>query len=351
MLVFILILAMIIISGLTAKGKNEFFTDYCSPKNTATVNAVFSVLIFLSHSASYLDFSNTAMNSSYFVIRNFLSQTVVVTYLFYSGYGIMESIKKKKHDYVKSMPVNRFFKLWYHFSIIIVMFVFVALISNKNYSWDRYLLAFTGFESIGNSNWYMFITFALYIIVFVAFMIFKNSNILAVSSVFILTFAFVLIEMNLLDLSVIFYDTIFCFPLGMLFSLIKPYVDKVVMKNDIIWLIFVSGVFTVCMVGAQNRSEHILYRMLFMCTAPILITLLTMKLQCRSSILDWFGNHIFSFFMLQRIPMLLLQFMNFDNEPYLFIGLSFFGTVFLATIFDEFTDRLDKIIFKKKTKA
>lgn len=351
MLIFILILAMIIISGLNAKGKNEFYADYCSPKNTATVNAVFSVLIFLSHSAGYLDFSNAAMNSSYFVIRNFLSQTVVVTYLFYSGFGIMESIKKKGNNYVKRMPVDRFFKLWYHFAIIIVMFIIVALISNKNYTLDRYLLAFTGFESIGNSNWYMFVTFALYIIVFVAFMIFRKSNILAVASVFILTFAFVLVEMKALDLSVIFYDTIFCFPLGMLFSLVKPFVDKIVMKNDIIWLICISMVFTVCMFGAQNRSEHILYRMLFMCSSPIVITLLTMKLQSRSSILDWFGNHIFSFFMLQRIPMLLLQYLNLDNEPYLFIGLSFFATVFLATVFDEFTDRLDKIIFKKKIKA
>lgn len=351
MVLFLILLALIIVSGLNAKGKNEFYTDYCSPKNTSTVNAVFSVLIFLSHSAAYLDFSSSAMNSSYFLIRNFLSQTVVVTYLFYSGYGIMESIKKKGHSYVKRMPIDRFFKLWYHFAIIIMMFIAVALISNKNFTLSDYLLAFTGFKSIGNSNWYMFVTFSLYIILFIAFMIFKKSNILGVCSMFILTAAFVLVEMKALNLSVIFYDTIFCFPLGMAFSLIKPFVDKIVMKNDIIWLVVTSAVFTICMYGAQNRAEHIFYRILFMCTAPIFITLLTMKLQCKSTILDWFGSHIFSFFMLQRIPMLLLQYLNFDNEPYLFIGLSFFATVFLATVFDEFTDWLDKIIFKKKIKA
>ena len=263
----------------------------------------------------------------------------------------MESIKKKGHNYVKRMPIDRFFKLWYHFAIIIGLFIAVALIRNKNYTLDYYLLSFTGFKSIGNSNWYMFVTFSLYILVFIAFMIFRKSNILAVGSLFVLIAAFVFVENEVLDLSVIFYDTIFCFPLGMLFSLLKPFIDKIVMKNDIIWLICVSGVFIVCMYGSQNRAEHILYRMLFMCTAPILITLITMKLQCKSSILDWFGNHIFSFFMLQRIPMLLLQYLNFDNEPYLFIGLSFFGTVFLATVFDEFTNKLDKIIFKKKIKA
>ncbi len=351
MVLFFVLLALIIVSGLNAKGRNEFYTDYCSPKNTATVNAVFSVIIFINHACFYLDLSNSAMDSSYIIIRDFISQGVVVTYLFYSGYGIMESIKKKGHNYVKRMPIDRFLKLWYHFAIIIVMFIIVSLIGNKHYTLEHYLLTFTGFKSVGNSNWYMFVTFSLYILVFIAFMLFRKSKVLGVGALFALVVAFVYIEKEILNLSILFYDTIFCFPLGMLFSLIKPYVDKIVMKNDIIWLVCVFSVFTVCMYGSQNRTEHILYRMLFMCTAPIFITLLTMKLQCRSTILDWFGNHIFSFFMLQRIPMLLLQYLNFDNEPYLFIGLSFFANVLISTVFDEFTDRLDKVIFKKKIKA
>lgn len=108
MLIFLLILAMIIISGLNAKGKNEFYEDYCSPKNTATANAVFSVLIFLRHAVQYIEINN-AMDIPYTAIDRFLSQSVVVTYLFYSGYGIMESINKKKHDYVKKC-------LWTDFS-------------------------------------------------------------------------------------------------------------------------------------------------------------------------------------------------------------------------------------------
>ena len=349
MLVFILILAMIIISGLTAKGKNEFFTDYCSPKNTTTANAVFSVLIFLSHSFQHIDAHN-AIDEPYIAIRTFLGQAVVVTYLFYSGYGIMESIRKKKLDYVKGIPFNRFFKLWYHFALMICMFIVICFIMDKDYTLTDYLLAFTGYKSIGNDNWYLFVTFALYIIVYLSFILFRKSNILAVASVFILTIGFIFIEKEL-ELPPRYYDTIMCFPLGMIFSLIKPYVDKILMKNDIIWLVAVTAVFIACMYCSQNRHEDFIFRVLFMCTSPILITLLMMKLQCRSSILDWFGNHIFSFFMLQRIPMRLLDHFNLNNEPYLFIGMAFFGTILIATVFDEFTDKLDKIIFKKKIKT
>ncbi len=340
---------MIIITGLNAKGKNEFYEDYCSPKNTTTANAVFSVLIFLSHSCQHIAV-NSAIDEPYLAIRTFLGQSVVVTYLFYSGYGIMESIQRKKIDYVKGIPFNRFFKLWYHFALMICMFIVICFIMGKDYTFTDYLLAFTGYKSIGNDNWYLFVTFALYIIVYLSFIVFRKSNLIAVASVFILTIGFIFIEKEL-ELPPRYYDTIMCFPLGMIFSLIKPYVDKILMKNDIIWLGAVTVVFIACMYCSQNRYEDFIFRVLFMCTSPILITLLMMKLQCRSSILDWFGNHIFSFFMLQRIPMRLLDHFNLNNEPYLFIGMAFFGTILIATVFDEITDRLDKIIFKKKIKA
>ena len=340
---------MIIISGLNAKSKNEFFTDYCSPKNTSTANAVFSVLIFISHGVTYIDMNNS-LDDAYLGIKTFLAQGVVVTYLFYSGFGIMESIKKKGYNYVKRMPIDRFFKLWYQFALMLCLFIITNLFMKKNFSITDNLLAFTGFTSIGNDNWYLFVTFALYIIVFISFIICRKHHNFAIIGVFVLTCAFILFEIKL-ELPRRYFDTILCFPLGMLYSQLKPIIDKIVMKNDILWIVITTAVFTVCMFGSQNRDEHLIFRMLFMCSAPIFITLLMMKIQCRSTILDWFGNHIFSFFMLQRIPMRLLEYLGFNHSPYLFICLAFFGTVFLSTIVDEIIAKLDKVIFKKQIKA
>jgi hypothetical protein len=126
MIIFVLILVAIICSGLTVAKKGEFFGDYMSPKNTSTINAVFSVLIFLSHAVSYVSVSGP-LDTPYLSLRTFLSQLVVVTYLFFSGFGIMESIKKKGTAYVKAMPVNRLFKLWYHFAIVLLMYTVVRV--------------------------------------------------------------------------------------------------------------------------------------------------------------------------------------------------------------------------------
>ena len=350
MLLVIVILIAIMCAGMTVKGKNEFFDDYCSHKNTTTVNAIFSILIFLSHAVSYVELNNT-FDEPYLAIRKFLGQGVVVTYLFYSGYGIMTSILKKKHDYVKSLPFNRLFKTWLHFAIIIVIFIIVSLIVGRDYDIGRYLIAFTGLKSIGNSCWYMFVTFALYILVFLGFILFKKSQKIGLVVTVLLIVGFVFVEKNVMKLDVIFYDTILCFPLGMIFAVVKPFVDKILMKNDIIWTIAMCGIFTVFMYFALNRRETLNHLILFYACFPLVITVLAMKLNIKSSILDWFGNHIFSFFMLQRIPMMLLEYLGLNRNSYFFIAVSFFAAVVLSTIFDECMEKLDKVIFKKRIKA
>ena len=100
MIIFVLILVAIICSGLTVSKKGEFFADYMSPKNTNTINAIFSVLIFISHATNYIGNANmtSALDEPYVSLKVFLHQLVVVTYLFFSGFGIMESIKKKRYS-------------------------------------------------------------------------------------------------------------------------------------------------------------------------------------------------------------------------------------------------------------
>ncbi|MBR5442102.1 MAG: transcriptional regulator, partial [Clostridia bacterium] len=126
MIFFIVILIAIIVSGTTAAKKGEFFEDYCSPRNTGTINGIFSILIFLSHAVTYVKLDGV-WDDPYFSMRKFLGQLIVVTYLFYSGYGIMESYKRKGTPYIKSMPLQRLFRTWYHFAIVVGMYAFVSI--------------------------------------------------------------------------------------------------------------------------------------------------------------------------------------------------------------------------------
>ena len=357
MIMVIAVLMAVICSGMTAAKKNEFIPDYCSPKNTATINGIFSVLIFLSHSLAYTTISGP-LATPYFTLRGFLGQLVVVTYLFFSGFGIMESYKKKGQPYIKAMPFHRLFKTWLHFAIAMVMYavVFLGLMERKKTP-VQILLAFIGYDTLGNSNWYMFVTFVMYIIIFVSFIWFKKAKVIPVGITCVLTVVFMLWMMKV-DLKDPFYNlmgpqwynTIACFPAGMVFSIIKPTLDKIVMKSDLIWYTVFSAVLVGFMYFYRIRYESVSYHSLFAVLFMGVVVMLMMKINIRSTILDWFGEHIFSFFILQRIPMLILREFKLNGDPIVFILLSFFGTVFLSVVFDEAMAKLDSVIFKKRTK-
>ena len=361
MIFFLVILVAIICGGMTAAKKNEFIPNYCAPKNTATINGIFSVLIFLSHSMNYTYWidKTAPLNEPYFAFKAFMGQLVVVTYLFFSGYGIMESYKKKGRDYIKSIPVQRLFKTWLHFAIALIPFAFVFLgMYEREKSPLQILLTFTGFEAMGNSNWYMFVTFALYVIVFFGCIWFKKANAFPAILTTVLTVGFLLVlHINKDYLSSIntsfgshWYNTVLCFPAGMLFSVVKPIVDKILMKNDVLWFTGLFGSAMLFFYFSGHRFDRIMAHTLFGIFFCTTIVVLMMKINIRSSILDWFGEHIFSFFILQRIPMMIFMYFKLNRNYALFVILSFFGTVFLSVLFDAAMDKLDSVLFKKRPK-
>jgi len=350
LLIFVIILIGILCAGLKARGKNEFYEDYLCPKNTTTINAIFSVLIILSHAVQYVKL-NGPLDQPYFEMRSWLGQLVVVTYLFFSGFGIMESIKKKGRSYVKGMPTQRFLRLWYQFALMIGMYIVLNLVMGRELDLANTLWAFTGYTSLGNSNWYMLATFLMYIFVYVAFMVSGKFKWLGVLLTTALTVGYIGLMINTEFLETRYYDTIFCFPLGMIYSVVKPKIDKLLMKNDVIWTTAMVVMVAALMYCSRHRFDTIYYRMAFYAIAPVMVSVMMMKVNISSSILDWFGRHIFSFFMLQRIPMLFLRHLGFTKEPYLFIIASFFATILLATLFDAMIEKIDPILFRKKNKT
>lgn len=109
MLIFVLILLAAIFVDIKSAGKNEFFDDYCAPKQTSSINGIFVVLVFFSHASQALKLGG-ALDTPYVTLRGFLGQLVVVTFLFYSGYGMTESIKKKGHKLCQKYTDEKIFQ-------------------------------------------------------------------------------------------------------------------------------------------------------------------------------------------------------------------------------------------------
>ncbi len=348
MIIFVIILLLFMLYKVKLCKVNDYHTDYIAPRQTTNINAIFTILIFLSHSVQYFD-AGGKLDDPYLALREFLGQLVVATFLFYSGYGIMQSISKKGMSYVKTIPTKRFFKVWYHFAFALVGFILINIIFNIDYSLKNNVFAFTGYTGIGNSNWYMFVTFALYFVVYFSFIIARKNNVAGVMLVIAFTIAFAVFERRL-DLGARYYNTIMCYPAGMVFSLIKPHFDKFVMKNDFYWLfsfILSGGMFYYF---SRHRETSDIHYNIFSILAVIVIIIFTMKVKIENEVFDWIGKHVFSIFILQRIPMNIYEALGIKGYNYLFVIVSFIITIAIAFLFDKAMDKLDSLIYRKKPK-
>lgn len=355
MIIFILIITVVMLIDAKPAGINKYH-DACSHEQTANVNAVFTLLIIISHASMYLDLNDNPLDISYNIFRNYAGQFVVAPFLFFSGYGIMKSISNKGCEYIKSFPKNRLFKVWYHFILALIPYIIMYLSGNISPNLSQILLSLIGIRSLGNSYWYMFDTFLMYIIIYLCFTlcfkIFKKSKQTGVIFVFISVIPAYLI-MNIFDMSSVFYTTIFCMPAGMIFCLIQKQLHKIITKNDFVfYTVFIALCVTLHFLQLTKFENAIIYN-IFSIIGTLIVIMFCMKIKTNNKILNFFSKHIFSIYILQRIPMIVLDKLNINQYEYLFVILSIICTVPLACIFDKLTEKTDEIIYKKqqKTKA
>ncbi|MBQ9691045.1 MAG: hypothetical protein IJV62_02935 [Eggerthellaceae bacterium] len=95
----LLVLAFFVVIYSMRVNTTGFFDDYISRESTAAINGIFILLIFFTHASGYMNMSYDGMPILY-TFRNLCRQLVVTTFLFYSGYGILESIKRICVKYV-----------------------------------------------------------------------------------------------------------------------------------------------------------------------------------------------------------------------------------------------------------
>lgn len=347
MIIFVAIFFILIILGMRLTNYNNGYIDR---ETTKKINGIFVFLIVLSHFSSYIKLTGD-LNEPYAEMKRFLGQLVVTTFLFYSGYGILESIKGKKDKFINSLP-KRTLKLLIHFDIAVLLFAILGFVIGKDYPLSRILLSFTGWGSIGNSNWYVFVILVLYMLTFLIYKPFNKKN----ESYWVRSIIFLFISIGLVYLlkylkdgkATQWYNTILCYNVGIFYSLMKEKIDKFFKGHTIRW-IFAILILVAVFIFAKEHRNHLSMYQLHGIVFCLIITLLSMKLVIKSKILEFFGNHVFSIYMLQRIPMIIGKEIGLDKlNIYLYFAFSFILTIALACSFDFLMKKLDKLLFDRK---
>ena len=331
MSLLLVVLAFLLLwkSKLVRGGVND---GYLSKDGTLPIKGLFVILVFFRHYATYVTL-NSAIDKPIVKLDGLLLQSVVAIFFFYSGYGICEQIKAKGQAYVKSFLRKRFLPLWLMFAFSIMLFLLMNVLTGRmgNYDFGTVALSFTGWTSVGNSNWFMFATFLLYLFVLIAFNVFKRNRKAAIITLTLLTLVYCAV-MPFLKSSV-WMDTVICFPLGFWYSYYKPKIDKMMRDKKRYWLIFVGlGVMylglnvLIIKFGYSKAVFYPLVAVLF----TLLIVMLTMKVEVRSKVLGFFGKYVFWMYILQRIPMIIFSMAGLNSQPYVFFVLSFAATTVMS---------------------
>lgn len=320
--------------------------DYLSVDNTMSIKGIFILLVFLSHFNSYVDFSNR-FDNIYALFISLFGQAMVTMFLFYSGYGVMESIRKKGEVYVVHIPINRVLMTLLKFDCAIFLYFALGLALKEKYTFNQVILSLIGWESLGNSNWYIFIILFLYLLTYVVFNFLKRSN-YEKAIVMVLIEIFVILCTAYFNIRPSYwYDTMLCYNLGMLYSLYKDKIEAKINCKNIVWfLTFFICVFLELLMFKyrSNIFVAILFNLVFCLT----VILITMKIKFGNRVLVWLGKHLFEIYILQRIPMIVFKHFGLQNiSIYLYFVCCFAVTLIMLNPFRCFSNKVCTFLQKK----
>ena len=302
MIIWVAVLLVLALWGCGSKSRG-FYRDYMALERIQAVKGVFLLLVFASHFVQYVSLAGP-LDEPYFALRRYLGQLVVAPFLFYSGYGLGVSIQAKGEAYVRAMPRKRLFWVWLQFLAALALFFPANLVLGRTFPLGYSLLALTGWESIGNSNWYVFAILCLYGFTWLGFRLFPRNKPLAALAVTVLAAGYILVLRQLKP--GYWFNMILAYPAGLWFSLYRDRAEELFFSGNRAYGLTLAGLI------AAFWLLHRFWANLICCelTAvlfPLILALVTAKVSIRSRVLDYCGRHLFSLFILQRLPMMLLR--------------------------------------------
>lgn len=333
LIIFVVVFLLALLSLSINKNKN----DILSLDTTLSIKGLLAIIIIFSHLSSYVTYGSSS-EMIFSRIIQLIGQLMVAPFFFFSGYGIYEKIKINKKKYIDDFLRRRFLKVYIPFFLALILYIIYNFFTNQHYEITTIIVSFTGWESIGNSNWFMFATFAMYLSVVLFFQLDKDN--ISIALVFIGMFLYSVIVSKFK--SDYFYNTVFCFPIGILFSYYKNKIISLVLdrKKMISVLLILTSVFLISYYLHKNVWFYQLQSVSFV----LIVALLTSVFSFDSSFFKFIGKHSFSIYILQRMAydliLLLSKNLSITMSITIYFICSFLLTIFISVVFDKLVSKV-----------
>lgn len=330
---------------------------YLSHKHTTRINGFFILIVFYAHIRTYMPYVPET-DAWMYTVATGLGQLMVALFLFYSGYGIHESIRRKP-GYVHTLPRKRIGITWINFAFALLFFLTLDLILGREVTPYQVIFAFLGWTSIGNSAWYIFAILILYLLTYLTYTLTARitstpvdtpatatttptaasataTTALPIALMFLVTIAFSLTMWWAKDgIATYSYNTVLCYPLGMAWSAYRTPIENA-LRRPRPWptwlLLFAASTLAFAILRAYSGTHYLIFQLaaLAYCLLALLITTI---IHINSPILEWFGKNLFWIYVLQRLPMIAFTHIGLaENHRALFVTLTLLSTIALTLL-------------------
>lgn len=306
MILFYLIICVVVLVSLKFKQNNQ---DYISLQQTNVIKGIFIWLVFMGHIMPYITkvmpFDTFADKSALYIV-NILKQLVVVPFMFYSGYGVMNSIKCKGDDYVASIPRKRLLNTMLNFGVAVWFFIALNLVLQIPMNLKQVLLSLICWDSVGNSNWYIFTICFCYFTSYISYKLFgynKRSLLANLSILFV--YALILSRFK----GSWWYDTCLAYSTGSIYCYFKGRFESIINRNYLRSFLMGGGILILSylvMLKAPGANSLVFMNICSICFSLFMV-IITMRVQLKSKFLEWSGKNLFPLYIYQRIPMILFS--------------------------------------------
>ena len=313
---------------------------YLSKNEGNAIKGFFIILVFFRHALEY-DIRKLAsfnlLDQIYLDCYFKISIPVVAMFLFFSGYGIMERVKSSGGGYFNGFMQKRIWPTWRNFAIAVLIFILVQLAIGVTYPLKTYLLSFTAWESVGNSNWYIFCILYCYVIAFISFKLLARETKYAIISVILLCLFYIYFVSRFKD--GVWYSTILIFPVAMIFSYYKNKIVPFLWGLKIwkwILAVLICGILFIGFKFVDIAHIGLLSSVFF----ALMIVILSMHIEFKSVWLEWAGRFLFPIYIYQRLPMLLMHHFHHAwciEHYYLYLSICMLSTLLIAYCYGKIT--------------
>lgn len=302
---------------------NEYNLNPLSLNNSNAMKGLSAIVVVLHH------ISQRLYNPGYLFLFRYLGYLSVSLFFFYSGYGLMKSYESKC-NYLNDFWINRMPKIIIPFIISNILFILIhiVLVGTKFSAYDifTYIL---GIRLIDDYKWYIISIVIFYSSFYFLFKYYDRNK--SIIGIFILITCYNF-TCFLLKMGNWWYNTSYCFLIGIIFGAYYKYVFSFIRKKYIIVTLALLSIFILTFILQVTKENIFISSISSACFVLVCICLLT-KFDIDNKIINLLGSISYEIYLVHR---LILDGFSGINNKYIYLTLCTLLSILIAYIFNIF---------------